>query len=180
MAGLPNMVRSALASALRAVGQYRPAAILQVTGTKSEFEHNQYVVRLKAYTAKFVAAMAAAGVGALLCPGGTLTALPHGGSKDLTPACNLNILFNVLHCPAGSVPVCLTEAGEDSYTDTHADLFSRKAAAALYGSVGVPAGVQLATLPFQDELCLKIMADLEAALAGKHLTKPPPWNLAGK
>jgi Asp-tRNA(Asn)/Glu-tRNA(Gln) amidotransferase A subunit family amidase len=176
MAGLPNPVRSAVASVLRFVGQTRPAAILSVTGTKTEFEHNKYVVRLKAYMAKFVAAMEAGGITALLCPGATLTALPHGASKDLTPACNLNILFNVLHCPAGSVPVCLTQPGEDVYTDSHADLLSGKAAAALTNSVGVPAGVQIATLPFRDELCLKVMADLEAALSGKDLMQPPPWN----
>ena len=38
----------------------------------------------------------------------------------------------------------------------------------------MPAGVQIATLPYQDELCLRIMADLEANVG---FDASPPWKL---
>ena len=37
----------------------------------------------------------------------------------------------------------------------------------LVGANGLPVGVQVVTLPYQDELCLHIMATLEAALKAK-------------
>ena len=38
------------------------------------------------------------------------------------------------------------------------------AAKALEGAEGLPVNVQIATLPYEDELCLRLMEELEAAL----------------
>ena len=61
IASLPPSVRSVIASVLDLAGQTRPAAILRATKAKTEYEHNQYVVRKNAYCAKFTAAMVEAG-----------------------------------------------------------------------------------------------------------------------
>ena len=48
-------------------------------------------------------------------------------------------------------------AGED-------DKWAECARVASRGSAGLPVGVQVAALPFRDELCLRVMKDLERAL----------------
>ena len=64
------------------------------------------------------------------------------------------------------------------YAPAQSDMLAGKAVAAMAGSVGMPAGVQLSTLPFEDELCLRIMADLEKELLVSPGPIPqPPWEL---
>ena len=50
-------------------------------------------------------AFAEAGLDAVVFPVSALPALPHGASKDLTPAFTYTFVANLLHWPAGVVPV---------------------------------------------------------------------------
>jgi len=117
----------------------------------------------------FLESFREAGLDALLMPATPLTALPHTGSfvSHLTPACSYTFVMNLLHWPAGVVPVTTVKA-EEAYYHADADLpaaqrdkLSSLARAALAGSGGSPAGVQLACEPFEDELTLFAMGELE-------------------
>ena len=98
--------------------------------------------------------------------------------KQLVVAMSLTFLYNVLHFPAGHVPVTITRADECAFDKRRAqepgfgtDSFTRDAESTLHGAEGLPAGVQIATLPYQDEQCMRVMRDLEDALPFTHL--PP-------
>jgi Asp-tRNA(Asn)/Glu-tRNA(Gln) amidotransferase A subunit family amidase len=81
-----------------------------------------------------------------------LPAFPHGFSKDLLPAMHLTFLFNLLHFPAGAVPITTVRASETKYVSRHSDNMTRLAQEVCEGSEGLPVGIQVATLPFADEV----------------------------
>lgn len=169
LASIPDWgVRPALAWALRAADKRRMGDMLAIARARRADEYWQLVARRDAIKARFLAAMREAGVSLLLTPGMGTPAFPHGGSRDLTPACSYTFLWNLLHFPAGTVPVSHTRADECVYECPKAqnDAFAAVARTALVGAAGLPVGVQLVGLPYQDELVLRGMHELEAALEG--------------
>lgn len=136
-------------------------------------------------------------------PGGSLPAFRHGDSAQLTISLGYTMLGNLLHFPAGTVPVTTVKAGEEDYsavagprdrcvsccdrscpplpplaplaTPTDAPFARRPfrlASEVLRGSKGLPVGVQVMTLPSRDELCLRVMLELESALGGPFAARP--------
>jgi len=101
---------------------------------------------------------------AIITPGSALPALDHGTSGEL--ALNVSYLWisNMFNLPAGIIPVTRVKAGEDHYgkdDSVFRDWLYRLAVDAMKGTEGLPLGVQVLTLPFEDEKCLGIMKSLQ-------------------
>ena len=126
--------------------------------------------------AKFMDAWCRRRFDVILCPAIGVPAFRHGGSEKLTPACSWNFLWNLLHFPAGVLPTSLVRANECSYTCPKAqdDDFAKAARADMVTAAGMPVGVQLVALPYQDELCLGAMKATEAALKAFPQSGPVP------
>jgi len=97
---------------------------------------------------------------AIITPGSALPALRHGTSGEL--ALNVSYLWvaNMFNLPAGIVPVSRVEKGEDNYESddsVHHDWLFSQTVEAMKETQGLPVGVQVLTLPFEDEKCLGIM-----------------------
>ena len=69
-------------------------------------------------------------------------------------------MYNCLDMPAGNVPICLNN--DTSYVSKHNDYFSKFMSNAMKDSFGLPIGIQIATLPNQDELCLRLMKEVDS------------------
>ena len=63
----------------------------------------------------------------------------------------------------------MTEEHEDKYESAIKDAFHAKAVEHVAGSVGMPVGVQVIALPFQDEMVLRVMRDLERKVQFKEI-----------
>jgi fatty acid amide hydrolase len=71
-------------------------------------------------------------------------------------------LYNLLDLPSGVVPVGVVRKEEETYDDPyHNDKATRKSKESVKGAEGLPLAVQVITLPFQEELCLNIMKQIE-------------------
>ncbi|KJE97076.1 hypothetical protein CAOG_07548 [Capsaspora owczarzaki ATCC 30864] len=158
---MSTAARTELADSAERQGMWRLAGLVRATGVKNAFEYKEYIHKAKTYKNAFVHAWQAANLDALICPTMPLPALPHLTTARLIPAhCYAN-LFNLLHVPAGSVPVTHVRADEQCYTSVHRDAFTDLAVEASAGTAGLPVGVQVVALPFQDELCLHVMGLIE-------------------
>ena len=82
----------------------------------------------------------------------------------MLPVSSYSILFNLLHFPAGVVPVTRVQEDEQAYREPLVDSYMQLANESLKGAKGMPVDVQIAGLPFQDELCLSVMKDIESCL----------------
>nr|XP_013798998.1 PREDICTED: vitamin D3 hydroxylase-associated protein-like [Apteryx mantelli mantelli] len=100
----------------------------------------------------------------MLCPvlGPAFTT---GYPGKLLTAISSTMLYNVLNFPAGVVPVStVTEADEEElklYQGYCDDPWDRTLKQAVEGAVGLPVAVQCVALPWQEELCLRFMKEVE-------------------
>ncbi|XP_039175803.1 fatty-acid amide hydrolase 1-like isoform X1 [Crotalus tigris] len=100
----------------------------------------------------------------LLCP--TMgPAFKSGSSGRVSEVISNYILYNLLDFPAGVVPVTtVTKEDEEelkNFKGHYNDLGDKLFAKAVKESVGLPVAVQCVALPWQEELCLRLMKEVE-------------------
>lgn len=82
-----------------------------------------------------------------------------------TQLCTYTMLFNVLNFPAGVVPVSTVTVEDEEelkhYKGIYRDVWDRSFKEAVNGAKGLPTAVQCVALPWQDELCLRFMKEVE-------------------
>src|SRR5262249_18493071 len=93
-----------------------------------------------AYRTRFLAALEARQLDALVCPPNGLAALPHGNFNG-NIAGSYSLLYNLLGFPAGVVAATRVRPGEESDRGWSLDAVVRDARAVEAGSAGVPIGV---------------------------------------
>lgn len=156
-------VRSSLARAAALAGQARAAKLLEGVGEKTVAAYWQLIDQLRAHRARVIDAMARTGVDVIVCPAFATPALPHGMSKNFTPAAAPAITWNALQFPAGVVPV--TRVRSDEIERPHPrDMVERHAARVDRESAGLPVGVQVVARPWDDARVLETMGLIESAL----------------
>ncbi|NXG28537.1 VDHAP protein, partial [Dromaius novaehollandiae] len=133
----------------------------------SRCSHALYVISAllpKAYRTEFIARWRELRLDVMLCPvlGPAFTT---GYPGKLLTAISSTMLYNVLNFPAGVVPVStVTEADEEElklYRGYCDDPWDRTLKQAVEGAVGLPVAVQCVALPWQEELCLRFMKEVE-------------------
>ncbi|GFO21154.1 fatty-acid amide hydrolase 1 [Plakobranchus ocellatus] len=108
----------------------------------------------------------------VLCPGMPTAAPIAGNDKKLLNCASYTALWNVVNYPAGIVPVTKVTSSDVTKTfdpacfpaDTETERIMREDAC---GSEGLPVAVQVAGLPYTEEMVLRVMAELEAAITPK-------------
>eukprot|EP00668_Euglena_longa_P016211 GGOE01020434.1.p1 GENE.GGOE01020434.1~~GGOE01020434.1.p1 ORF type:complete len:524 (-),score=66.08 GGOE01020434.1:113-1684(-) len=164
MASLPNWVRPLLSGVLRLLGQRRMADVVVRVGAKSTYDHWEVVGERNLWRKEFIKRWQREGLDVVLCPAVALPAFPHGMSTRLNQACSYTFVFNNLGFPAGVVPATTVRASEETYSCIFQDPMASDAAQACRGSSGLPVAIQVAALPWHDELCLRAMREVESAL----------------
>ena len=168
LASIPDALRPAIGAVLRMMGWGRAAGLLQAARARSTVEYWALVAERDALRDRFLAAWRAVNAHCLITVGFGVAAFGHGESENLHPGAAACFIANVFALPAGAVPVTRVRAGaEEVYKCPVAqrDLFAQAAIAATRGSAGLPVGVQVMAPPFEDELALRGMRELERALA---------------
>ncbi len=94
-------------------------------------------------------------------PGFGSQACLHGYSETTSLAAAYTFMWNVLGTTVGSVPVTVTREDEEIYESRHNDLMTTKLKESAKGSAGLPVGIQVIGLPFEDEKVLGLMKVLE-------------------
>ncbi|XP_058698432.1 vitamin D3 hydroxylase-associated protein [Poecile atricapillus] len=122
-----------------------------------------------AYRTEFIARWRELGLDVILCPM-LGPAFNHGYAGKLFAATSYTNLYNVLNFPAGVVPVStVTRADEEElkhYQGHYGDPWDQRLKEAVAGAVGLPVAVQCVALPWQEELCLRFMKEVEALARG--------------
>lgn len=162
LAKVPGAVRAALASGIGAVGQVRLQETMLRIGTLSAGGYWQMIHDRDQYRLRFLAAMQAAGLDALICPPFITPALKHGASEYLNAMGSYAQLWPLLGFPGGTVAATRVRAGEESDRPSSRDVVDKALATVEQGSVGLPVGVQVIARPWREDLVLAVMESLEA------------------
>ena len=134
-------------------------------------EMNRMVADLMDFRSAYARAMDEQKLDALLYPAAALPAFKHGMAKDLVVTLTYFFLGNLLHWPAGVVPVTAVKREEEGYypdknlPHEQRDRFSKLCRESMEGSEGLPYGVHVMARSYEDEVCLHVMKLIEDGLA---------------
>lgn len=170
---IPSWVKKPLAALLRRFGDVRASKFLGVSGEKTVPALFEIVDNMIATQNSVYDWWNKNKIDVILTPGLALPAFRHGDANNLVISASYTMIFNVLNMPAGTVPVTQVTKEEEDYTTCGSpkDRFYPLAVRTMQGAEGLPVGVQLAALPWDDEKCLAAMKELESEI-GFH--KLPP------
>ena len=122
------------------------------------------------YRAEVCAAWEALHLDGVISPVHAMGPAPVGMCARLTATCSYTFLYNLLDFPAGVVPVTkVTDEDEAALAGyPRDDMWTRQVASLAKGMVGMPVAVQCITLPWQEELCLNLMQEVENGITKKN------------
>ena len=164
LAQIPDFMKPLLAQILSLVGEKRKAKFLKNSKILSAYEFMKFTVKQQNLKKEFLKFWEDNKLDALLTPGTANPAFKHTYSGKLSLALSYTFIFNVLNLPTGCVPITLVQKGEDVYPESQykdKDSFYHWEVKNMKDSVGLPVGVQITTLPYEDEKCVNIMRQLE-------------------
>ncbi|XP_064649752.1 fatty-acid amide hydrolase 1-like [Lineus longissimus] len=110
---------------------------------------------------------------AVICPGFSTPALPKD-KRTVVTIVNYTALYNILDFTAGSLPVTRVTAEDDDKLNDYPcrDAIHKLVKKLSANSESLPVNVQCVTLPWQEELCLRVMMEIETALKGDAPSSP--------
>lgn len=124
-------------------------------------EMNALYLELNNYTAEVARIWNEQKLDAVISPLSALPAFPHRGSELMTIFLVNQIIANSIQFPAGVVPAGRVQPGEDHYDSPVQDTLTTNAKKVMKDSVGLPIGIQVTALPYEDEKALGVMKLLE-------------------
>ena len=128
----------------------------------STFDADELILRKIKFEQKFRQRMLDAGISAIICPAYFHTAFKNKDEQTLFNNFDYFTLQNILHYPAGVLPVTqVLEHEQTGYTDTFNDPITKACKSTLEGSVGLPIAIQVFTPKWKDEECLAVMKIIE-------------------
>jgi fatty acid amide hydrolase len=164
ISSIPVWIRPLISKFLFTMGEKRSSMLLPVARPYSAYEHWKAVREVFQYRIRFIQAMQEQNIHAIVLPAGTLPAFQHTKSSDLLSSLTLTAVFNLLHFPAGTVPITRVQSHEEIYECPFNDRLTRFAQAVTKGSTGLPIGVQVAALPWKDEIVLRVMNSIDQSI----------------
>ncbi|XP_075472361.1 vitamin D3 hydroxylase-associated protein-like [Ascaphus truei] len=164
ISNIPRVVKKILAFMLTPLFPRVASSLNALCGSSSVREHWLHHQAVQEYQNEFIAEWRKLNLDVILCPmlGPAFNA---GYPGQLLATVSWTMLYNVLQFPVGVVPVgSVTEADEEAlkhykgHFNDHWDKLFKKAVS---DGLGLPLSVQCVALPYQDELCLRFMKEVE-------------------
>ncbi|XP_016321471.1 vitamin D3 hydroxylase-associated protein-like [Sinocyclocheilus anshuiensis] len=170
----PGFIKRLISVVLKPFCPRMSASIDATLGIGSVAELWRQHVNIEEYIQEVIAEWRRLNVDVLLCPMlGPAYSFNYCGR--LTSALSYTSLYNLLNFPAGVVTVSTVmeedEAQLSQYTGAHGDMWDKLFVKAVKGGVGLPVAVQCVSLPWQDEMCLRFMREVEQLTAKSKLTR---------
>ncbi|XP_075704413.1 fatty-acid amide hydrolase 1-like [Rhinoderma darwinii] len=167
---MPSAVKRLLALILRPVFPRISRTINSACGARSVKDHWAHHIELEDYRTEFISEWRQLSLDVVLCPM-LGPAFNTGYAGRLLAAISYTMLYSLLNFPAGVVPVGSVTAEDEEelkhYRGYSNDPWDKLFKKAVEGGVGLPLSVQCAALPYQDELCLRLMKEIET-LSSRH------------
>eukprot|EP00347_Sterkiella_histriomuscorum_P018941 403343571 len=157
-----SFTRGALKYLLRITGNQRVVDGIQNVRPMSESELDGLIMQQSQLQISMLKKWQDAGIEALLIPVFPTCSFQAKYAGDMGVFLDYVSIWSVLHYPQGVVPVTeVLESETKEYQDTYNDLWTDFMKKDLEGATGMPVGVSVVSLPWEDETALGIMKALE-------------------
>ncbi|XP_026854536.2 fatty-acid amide hydrolase 1 [Electrophorus electricus] len=170
---IPRFVKKILSIFLRPICPRMASAMNAICGVNSVTDMWEQHKNIEDYISEVIAEWRRLEMDVLLCPVlGPAYNFYYSGM--LTSSLSYTVMYNLLNFPAGVVPVTTVTADDEAqmnrYRGNFADIWDKLFLKAVQDSVGLPVAVQCVSLPWQDELCLRFMREVEKLSVRKKHT----------
>ncbi|XP_023263746.1 fatty-acid amide hydrolase 1 [Seriola lalandi dorsalis] len=161
---LPKWLKRTLSFLLKPLSPRGSAVFNAISGVRSVSDLWKQHAAVEDYIQETIADWRRCNIDVLLCPviGPAYNFLYCG---KVTPMLSYTMLYNLLTFPAGVVHVSTVTAEDEEelkdYKGIHQDHWDKLFKQAVSGGEGLPVAVQCVALPWQDELCLRFMKEVE-------------------
>ncbi|XP_016416397.1 fatty-acid amide hydrolase 1-like, partial [Sinocyclocheilus rhinocerous] len=174
MLSIPGFIKKLISIVLKPFYPRLSANMDASLGFGSVAELWRQHANIEEYIQEVIAEWRRLNVDVLLCPMlGPAFNFRYCGS--LNSALSYTILYNLLNFPAGAVTVSTVTEDDEAqlrhYKGVHGDVWDKLFVKAVKGGVGLPVAVQCVSLPWQDEMCLRFMREVEQLTAQSKLTR---------
>jgi len=173
LAFMPSLLRKVLSKVLGLLKQKRSSSLLVHSGEKMAFELFEYIKDLELLKDEYLQIWKEHKLDAIITPGMALPAVLHGEANKLYLNACYTMLWNLINFPTGVVPITKVKAEETNYNDPdrkhQGDQFDKLAKCCLRNAEGLPVGIQISTLPFEEEKCLAVMKQVEDIIGFREL-----------
>ncbi|XP_020335802.1 fatty-acid amide hydrolase 1 [Oncorhynchus kisutch] len=161
---LPRTVKKILSILLKPIFPRIAASLDSLRGVGSVQDLWRHHADVEDYIHEVIAEWRRCELDVLLCPM-VGPAYIHNYPGQLTSTLTYTIIYNLLNFPAGVVPVSTVTAEDEEelrhYKGNYGDLWDKLYKKAVTDGEGLPVAVQCVALPWQDELCLRFMREVE-------------------
>ncbi|XP_074491641.1 vitamin D3 hydroxylase-associated protein-like [Sebastes fasciatus] len=160
----PTWLKKTLSFLLKPLSPRGSAMFSALCGVGSVADLWKQHAAVEDYIQETIADWRRCNIDVLLCPvtGPAYNFLYCG---KLSTALSYTILYNLLNFPAGTVTVSTVTAEDEEelkhFKGIHQDHWEKLFKQAVSGGEGLPVAVQCVALPWQDELCLRFMKEVE-------------------
>ncbi|XP_042072985.1 vitamin D3 hydroxylase-associated protein [Haplochromis burtoni] len=157
---LPKWLKKIISFLLKPVSPHTSARMSALCGVGSVPELWKQHAAVEDYIQETIAHWRSCNIDVLLCPviGPAYNFLYCGKTSVNT---NYTFVYNLLNFPAGVVTVSTVTAEDEEEFEHYPDKFDKVLKEAVTGGEGLPVAVQCVALPWQDELCLRLMKEVE-------------------
>ncbi|XP_052237439.1 vitamin D3 hydroxylase-associated protein-like [Dreissena polymorpha] len=130
----------------------------------------QQALQLQEFKDKFLAAWREQKLDAVICPVVATVALPNSETVNVPSAFSYTMLYNILNYSAGSMPVTRVTSDDVCNMAKYPNKTSENKCVIKYmqGTEGLPVNVQVVGLPYQEELVLRVMSELDKSLKAEQ------------
>jgi len=171
-ANIPNFLLPMIKFMMKMMGETRTEKLLDVVNEKTSWEYFGFCEKQHDLKRRFHIWWRNHQLDGFISPGSCLPALKHTTSNELFLCCCYNFVWTLLDYPTGVVPITKINEEEEEYEDCyHRDKIYQLAKECCKESKGLPVGVQVSTLPYQEELCLFFMKEIEKKVNFKEFPK---------
>lgn len=161
---IPGWSRSLVARLLKVLGQ-KYQSVLVGAGRGLSAKHYWLLIdAINKYRRQFTRAFGKQNLDAMLSPCFALPAMCHDDGIDLLPAGSHAMLQNLVGGPGGMIPWSVVQSGEETDRLKSRDGVVSRAIRTETGSTGLPLGVQVSSLPWQEHKVLAVMRELERGI----------------
>jgi len=151
---------------LKICGERRAMTYLHLAGSGDVMTRTKVNHYLDMYKSNYFKMWDDLELDCLICPAFSVPASPDDVLDPPHVVWNYTTMFNVLDCPAGVVPMTKVTRDDieslDSYQGHYNDTYDKQIQNASRESVGMPVGVQCVAAPYKDEMCLRLMQEVDS------------------
>jgi len=166
LAQTPYFVRKIVSFLLKFTGNRRMADIINATICESHGQYWEHEDTKNKFVKEFYNRFVEKKFDALIIPGGPFPAMKHGFAQKLALGWCYFFLTNMTNWPSGAIPVT-TVRKDEQYVDENEfgeDMFTKDMKENAEDSEGLPVGVQICGMAYNDEKTLAAMKIVEDLL----------------